>query len=86
MSDLKGKVVFVKDNRTVSVNIPFVIKNSKYGKIISKERKFLVHSSDKFKISLGDLVIIRRSRPYSAKKNHIVIGIERKNEDVTKKI
>jgi small subunit ribosomal protein S17 len=64
---LLGTVVSNAMTKTVSVLVESKVPHSKYGKVISRSRKYLAH--DEMGLAkLGDVVLIEESRPYSARK------------------
>ena len=70
---LTGIVVSDKMDKTVVVSVKRFVKLPKYGKYVSREKKFKAHDPEnKFKV--GDKVTIRETRPISKDKHFEVIN------------
>ena len=69
---LKGKVVSDKMAKTVVVAVENFIKHPKYGKFIKRTKKYKAHDPEgRFKV--GDVVLIRSTKPISKDKSFEVI-------------
>lgn len=64
---LTGVVVSDKAAKTVTVSITHQFRHPKYGKILTRSRKFLVHD-EKDECGVGDTVEIIEGRPISRRK------------------
>lgn len=62
-----GTVVGIKSKKTVNVIVRTKQGHSKYGKILTKIRRLLVHNEN-ISLKVGDFVIIEECRPISKKK------------------
>lgn len=73
-----GTVVSLKNKKTATVELVFDKLHPKYHKPIKRKKKIHAHNEE-YELSLGDRVVIKSSRPYSATKRFLVIGKEKKN-------
>ena len=64
---MTGRVVSNKMNKTISVQIPRIVKHPVYEKYIRRSTKVLAHD-EKNECKEGDLVVIESSRPISKRK------------------
>jgi len=64
---LTGKVVSVKNAKTISVSVDTYIKHPLYGKRFLSTKKFAAHDENET-AKLGDIVQIAETRPLSATK------------------
>ena len=64
----KGTVVKSAMKDTATVSVGSFIKHKKYGKYMRREKKFLVHDAGNT-AQVGDVVLIRETRPLSKHKN-----------------
>jgi small subunit ribosomal protein S17 len=71
----RGTVIGLKNEKTATVKVIYNELHTKYFKPIKREKDYQVHN-EKFDLHLGDEVIIRNSRPYSANKRFLVISKE----------
>lgn len=74
---LIGKIVSVKMNKTVLVEIVRKIKHPIYGKIIKRTNK-LKADTNNIELGIGQFVKIEQTRPLSKDKNFKVIEIVKK--------
>lgn len=72
--DLVGKVVSVKNNKTISVAVETYKKHPLYGKRVKYTKKYAVHD-EKNKAKEGDIVRIVETRPLSATKRFYLAEI-----------
>jgi small subunit ribosomal protein S17 len=72
-----GTVVSDKMEKTVIVSIENKITHKRYGKIISKTKRYKVHD-EKNECSIGDYVIISETRPLSKTKRWQLKEIKQK--------
>ena len=59
----KGKVVSTKMQKTVVVAVNMPKRHKLYDKVIKKTKRF--KARDEIGVSLGDLVVIQETKPYS---------------------
>ncbi|MBI2994433.1 MAG: 30S ribosomal protein S17 [Gammaproteobacteria bacterium] len=64
---MTGRVVSSKMNKTISVQIPRIVKHPMYEKYVRRSTKVLAHD-EKNECKEGDLVVIESSRPISKRK------------------
>lgn len=70
---LTGTVVSDKMDKTVVVSVKSYVKLPKYGKYVSREKKFKAHDPEN-KCKVGDKVFIKETRPISKDKHFIVVN------------
>jgi small subunit ribosomal protein S17 len=76
-----GRVVSNKMNKTIVVSIERKVKHPLYGKYIKKSSKMYAHDNANA-CGLGDLVLIKQTRPISKTKNwELVEIIEKADKD-----
>lgn len=68
---MKGVVVSRSGDKTVVLKATVVSRHPLYGKKVVKSRRFLVHDPEN-KAQVGDEVVVRQSRPLSARKRWII--------------
>lgn len=73
----QGVVVSASMDKTVVVNVPYLVKNKQFGKVVRKSKKFKAHDENN-ECGVGDTVIIMETRPLSKDKYHRVIKIVKK--------
>ena len=73
---LTGKVVSVKMNNTVVVEVTRRTPHPLYKKLIRKSKKYKVDPGE-FKVELGNTVIIAETKPVSKEKYFKVIEIQK---------
>ena len=73
-----GLVVSDKMTNTIIVAVDDRITHKRYKKVITKTRRYAVHSSEA-KASIGDQVRIRETKPISKTKNWILVSVLRKS-------
>lgn len=61
---MQGVVVSNKMDKTIVVRVTRRVKDPNYGKIVTKSAKFHAHD-EKNVCAIGDVVLIRESRPIS---------------------
>lgn len=66
-----GKIIR-KTNKTIVVEIRKQVRHKKYSKILNVILKYMVHNPEN-RYSIGDIVRIKPSRPYSKRKKWIII-------------
>ena len=69
---LKGVVVSDKMDKTVVVLVSRLVKHPKYGKFLSRDKKFKAHDENN-ECKVGDTVTIKSCRPMSKDKSFIVV-------------
>lgn len=72
-----GKVVSDKMNKTITVSVETKYKHPKYGKILSKTKKFMAHDETE-QSGIGDTVRIMECRPLSKNKRWRLVSIVEK--------
>jgi len=70
-----GTVIGLKNAKTATVQLTFTTIHSKYHKPIKRKKKIQAHNEE-YSLQLGDQVVIKSSRPYSATKRFLVIKKE----------
>ena len=75
---LTGKVVSTKTQKTITVLVEHTLTHRLYKKVISRNKKYKVHSEDE-SIVEGDIVRIQETRPLSKDKHFKVIENEAVN-------
>lgn len=69
----RGVVVKISGNKTANVQMGSQKAHPKYGKIVRRTRKVLVH--DEFnQLKIGDTVLIEETRPLSKSKRHALVA------------
>lgn len=68
---ITGTVISCKNDKTVVILTTKRFKNKKYGKIVSKSKKYHAHDPEN-KCSNGDLISLTEHRPFSKKKKWLV--------------
>lgn len=74
---LTGKVVSNKMKDTIVVLIERKVKHPTYGKYIKKSTKVHAHDAGNT-CGMGDVVVVRESRPISKKKSWVLVEIKDK--------
>lgn len=69
---LEGSVLSLKAAKTVTVKVERRIRHPKYGKFITRSKKYLAHYEGQ-ELKLGDRVRIKETRPISKRKSFIII-------------
>lgn len=70
---LRGTVVSDKMDKTVTVQVTRVVKDSRVRKYVRRRKTYKAHDeSNQYKV--GDLVSIEESRPLSRMKRWVVLG------------
>lgn len=72
-----GTVVSDKMNKTIVVSIENKITHKKYGKVISKTKRYKVHDENN-ECNIGDYVVISETRPLSKTKRWTLKEIKQK--------
>lgn len=72
VKERRGVVVSAKMQKTVVVQVTRRVRHSKYGKYLTRVRKFAAH--DELGCSAGDQVVIRETRPMSKTKRWRVVS------------
>jgi len=67
---LTGKVIAAKSPKTLTVLVETIYRHPKYGKVMRRRKKYLVH--DERGVPLGSKVKIRETRPISKRKHFVV--------------
>lgn len=68
---MEGKVISIIDSSTIAVIVKRKIKHERFGKVLEREKKFLVHVGDKMP-NVNDVVEIASSKPISKMKKWIL--------------
>ncbi len=69
----EGIIVSDKMKNTVAVKVERTFLHPVYKKVVKRHKKYLADSG-KFKLTVGDKVKIKETRPISARKHFIVVG------------
>lgn len=69
-----GKVVSKKMLQTAIVSVENIITHKKYGKIMSRTKRYAVHDANDSYI-VGDIVSIRETRPISKTKRWTIVNL-----------
>jgi small subunit ribosomal protein S17 len=77
--EVTGKVVSNKADKTIVVMIERFVKHPKYGKFIKRSTKVHAHDENN-DCNLGDVVVVRESRPLSKTKTWRLIEIKERAE------
>lgn len=79
-----GKVVSNKMDKTVVVKVDRKVKHPLYGKYVKRASKMYAHDNDNA-CMIGDLVLIKQSRPLSKTKHWVLVEIiEKADRDEVK--
>lgn len=70
---LTGEVVSTSMKDTVVVSVSRYRKHPKYGKFLVRSKKLKAHDKGNM-CTLGDIVVIKETRPISKDKHFIVVG------------
>jgi len=73
----RGKVVSISGDKSIRVQMEYLVKHPKYGKYIRRRTKFGVHD-EKNLAQIGDVVDIVECRPMSKTKSWRLIKIVEK--------
>lgn len=71
--ELRGVVVSKSGIKTVAVEVVRVAAHPLYGKRIHRTKRYLAHDTSDL-ITVGEKVIIRESRPLSARKRWVIVS------------
>ena len=80
-SELTGKVISDKMQKTVTVAVERKVRNEMYGKLQRRTSTFLAHNENDA-AKMGDTVTIAESRPLSRRKRWVVTRIVQKAPEV----
>jgi small subunit ribosomal protein S17 len=80
-SELTGKVVSDKMQKTVTVAVERKVRNEMYGKLQRRTSTFLAHNEND-EAKMGDTVSIAESRPLSRRKRWVVTRVVAKASQV----
>lgn len=80
-SQLTGKVVSDKMNKSITVLIERRVKHPVYGKYVSKSSKIKAHDESN-ECKAGDLVTIEECRPLSKTKSWSLVKIEERTAEI----
>lgn len=72
-----GTVIGLKNAKSATVELLTTKIHPKYHKLIKSHKKIQAHNEE-YDLQLGDRVVIKSSRPYSATKRFLVIKKEEK--------
>jgi small subunit ribosomal protein S17 len=73
---LTGEVVSDKTSKTIVVKVERKTMHPKYNKFVTKSKKFHAHD-DKEQASVGNIVTIIESKPYSKLKRWELVSIQK---------
>lgn len=74
-----GKVVSDKMNKTIVVQVERKVKHPLYGKYVKRFSKMVAHDEDNT-CKVGDLVLIKQSRPLSKTKRWQLVEVIKREE------
>ena len=74
LKTVTGVVISNSGDKSIKVAIDFKVKHPKYGKYVRRRTKLGVHDEHN-QASLGDLVDVVRSRPYSKTKSWRLVRV-----------
>jgi small subunit ribosomal protein S17 len=77
LKTVTGVVISDSGDKSIKVAIDFKVKHPKYGKYVRRRTKLGVHDEHN-QASLGDLVDVVRSRPYSKSKSWRLVRVVQK--------
>ena len=80
-----GVVVSDKMDKTIVVSIENRVTNSRYGKIVASTKRYKAHDSNN-ECSVGDIVLIRETRPLSKTKKWELKEIKQKSLKLDNKV
>jgi small subunit ribosomal protein S17 len=69
-----GQVISTNMQKTVVVKVTTKFLDPTYKKVLSKNKKYLVHDNNEV-LNVGDKVLIQECRPISKKKSWILLSI-----------
>lgn len=72
--EVVGKVVSNKMDKTIVVMVERKVKHPLYGKYIKKQSRMYAHDNDNA-CKIGDLVLIKQSRPISKTKHWVLVNV-----------
>ena len=72
--ELRGVVVKTAMKDTATVSVERYTKHPKYKKYLRRSKKYLVHDAGN-KAKVGDVVVIRETRPISKLKRFIIVEL-----------
>lgn len=80
-----GLVISDKMHKTVVVSIANRVTHKRYGKIVTKTKKYKVHDPNN-NCQVGDVILINETRPLSKTKRWIIKEIRQKSLKLDKAI
>ncbi len=69
---LTGTVVSARSTNTITVSVETKLRHPKYQKVITRHKKFRVHST-RGDVKIGDMVAIAETRPISKNKHFTLV-------------
>lgn len=78
-----GKVVSNKMDKTIVVVVERKIKHPFYGKYVKRQSRMYAHDGDNI-CNMGDVVMIKQSRPLSKLKSWVLVKVVEKTEAIEK--
>jgi small subunit ribosomal protein S17 len=72
-----GKVVSNKMDKTIVVTVERKVKHALYGKYIKRQSRMYAHDNDNM-CKIGDVVLIKQSRPLSKTKHWVLVEVVEK--------
>jgi small subunit ribosomal protein S17 len=76
---IRGKVISNKMDKTIVVQVEYMVKHELYGKYIKRFSKMYAHDEDNT-CQMGDVVTIRQTRPLSKTKRWMLVEVIRRQE------
>lgn len=81
LNEKVGRVVKISGMKTVKVEVSTLVKHPVFKKYIRKSKNFLVHDPKEI-CKVGDVVLIRETRPISKRKHFRIVRILEKGKEV----
>ena len=79
---ITGKVISSKRDKTITVLVEWKVKHPIYKKILRRSSKIQAHDEVN-ECSLGDVVTIQETKPFSKTKSWKLVGIEKRVKDIS---
>lgn len=78
---VKGVVVSNKTDKTIVIQIEFQKQHPRFGKTINQRKKIMAHDPEN-KAGMGDVVLLKETRPLSRRKRHELLQIVEKAKQI----
>ena len=83
IKEREGVVISNKMDKTIVVSIQNRVTHKKYGKIVSRTKKYKAHDENNERF-IGDVVLIKETRPLSKSKKWVLEEVKQASFKVTK--